>query len=188
MSDCKNDLSICNKGPRIWQIPKGDNRQRLICPDCNYIHYDNPKVVCGAVTTWEDKYLLCKRAIQPRKGFWTITSGFLELNESPQEGAMRESLEEANAKIEIDQMLATYHIKRISFVQLIFRAKLIDPNIKAGEESLEVKLFSWNEIPWQDLAYPTIEWALKAHQSVKDKKEFAPFTNPSGLNEAVSFK
>src|SRR5688572_12081053 len=103
------------------RVPDGDNRLRQVCTDCGFIAYENPKVVVGAVVTWAEKILLCRRAINPRQGFWTLPAGFMELHESAETGAAREAMEEANARIEIDALLAAYTIPRLSQVQLIYR-------------------------------------------------------------------
>ncbi|HZB92167.1 MAG TPA: NUDIX hydrolase, partial [Stellaceae bacterium] len=141
------------RGPTLLTIPEGDNRERMVCPDCGFINYENPKIVVGAVCLWQERVLLCRRAINPRRGFWTLPAGFLELQESTPAGAMREAWEEAQAKIVIDGLLAIYDIPRISQVQIIYRAHLEAPEFAAGAESLEVKLFTWDEIPWEDLAF-----------------------------------
>jgi ADP-ribose pyrophosphatase YjhB (NUDIX family) len=148
------------QGPSVTIVPDGDNRERLVCPDCGFINYENPKIVVGSVVRIGDRILLCRRAIEPRYGFWTLPAGYLELNESTAEGAMREAWEEAQARIAIDGLLAIYDIPRISQVQLIYRATLVDSAIGAGPESLEVRLFGWDEIPWDDLAFPSVRWAL----------------------------
>ena len=129
-------------------MPDGDSLPRLVCRDCGHIHYVNPKIVTGAVITHGEKFLLARRAIHPRKGYWTIPAGYLEEHETTQAGAERESMEEAGALIAIDGLLAVYSIPRISQVQLIYRATLTSPDFAAGPESIEVALFSWDEIPW----------------------------------------
>src|SRR5688572_26074351 len=113
------------KGPRVRKIPSGDNRERLTCPECDYVAYENPHVVVGSVCTWEDRILLCRRAIEPRLGFWTLPAGFLEQNESVEEGVLREADEEACAKIALDGLLSVYTLKHLSQVQIFFRAKLL---------------------------------------------------------------
>ena len=167
-------------GPRVREIPEGDNRARLVCPDCGFINYENPKIVVGAVVTWQDRFLMCRRAINPRKGHWTIPAGFLELNESVTDGARREAVEEACADIEIDALLAVYNVPRISQVQLIYRATLLRPDFAAGVESLEVALFDWDALPWDDLAFPSVRWALHHFDEVRGMARFAPRTNPPG--------
>ena len=124
-----------DKGPRIRKVPAGDNRQRLVCPDCEYVAYENPKVVVGVVATWEDKLLMCKRAIEPRLGYWTLPAGFMEMDESPQEGAAREAWEEAYAKLEIIDLLAVYSLSHISQLQLFYRARLLSPDVAPQEDS-----------------------------------------------------
>jgi ADP-ribose pyrophosphatase YjhB (NUDIX family) len=167
------------RGPSVMIVPDGDNRERLVCPDCGFINYENPKIVVGSVVRWGDRILLCRRAIEPRHGFWTLPAGYLELNESTAEGAMREAWEEALARIAIDGLLAIYDIPRISQVQLIYRARLIDPTIGAGPESLEVRLFRWEEIPWRDLAFPSVKWALDDFRDIGEAPSFAPRGNPA---------
>jgi len=155
--------SYCPKcgAKTVWAIPAGDNRERPICEACEFVHYVNPSTVVGAVCVFEDKFVLCKRAIEPRTGYWTIPAGFLELRETAVAGAIRETLEEANAKIQIRALLAVYSIPFISQTQILFLADLLDPNISAGEESLEVGLFRWEDIPWDELAFPTVQWSLE---------------------------
>src|ERR1700746_2980795 len=142
------------RGPSVRGIPEGDNRERMICAECGYVLYDNPKIVVGSVARWGERILLVRRSIEPRYGYWTLPAGYLELNESPGAGAEREAWEEARARIEIEGRPAIYDIPRISQVQLIYRARLLDEAVQAGEESLEVQLFSWQEIPWGQLAFP----------------------------------
>jgi ADP-ribose pyrophosphatase YjhB (NUDIX family) len=166
------------RGPSVRAVPDGDDRERLICADCGFIHYDNPKIVVGSVARWGDKILLCRRAIDPRKGFWTLPAGYLELNESTQAGAEREAWEEARARIAIESLLAIYDITRLSQVQLIYRARLIDPDVSAGPESLEVGLFGWEEIPWDDIAFPSVRWALAHEKEVQISGDLTPRTNP----------
>src|SRR5260370_11093844 len=141
-------------------MPEGDNPERMICAECGYILYDNPKIVVGWVARWGERILLVRRSIEPRYGYWTLPAGYLELNESASAGAEREAWEEARARIEIEGLLAIYDIPRISQVQLIYRARLLDEAIAAGPESLEVGLFAWEQIPWDDLAFPSVRWAL----------------------------
>jgi ADP-ribose pyrophosphatase YjhB (NUDIX family) len=168
-------------GPNFERrVPEGDDRQRRVCSDCGFVDYENPKVVVGAVATWQDRILLCRRAIDPRRGFWTLPAGFLELHESAAAGAAREAWEEARARIEIDQLLAVYSIPRISQIQLIFRARLASPEVAPGEETLELDLFHWRDIPWHDIAFPSVHWALGHYREVRDQAVFAPRGNPPG--------
>src|SRR5579871_1381746 len=115
--------------------PEGDSRSRLVCRDCGFIQYDNPKVVVGSVAHWGERILLCRRSINPRKGYWTLPAGYLELNETSTEGTLREAREEACAEIEIERLLAVYNIPRLSQVQLIYVARLLSDDVKAGPES-----------------------------------------------------
>ncbi len=161
-------------------MPAGDSRPRLVCPDCGYIRYDNPKVVVGSVTRWQERVLLCRRGIAPRRGLWTLPAGYLELNETTAEGAVREAWEEATARIALDGLLAVYNIPHISQVQLIYRARLLSPEVAAGPESAEVALFPWDGIPWDDLAFPSVGWALAHAREVEGETAFSPRGNPPG--------
>lgn len=167
-------------GPRVRAIPDGDDRERLVCPECTFIEYANPKVVVGAVVLWEGKILLCRRAISPRPGFWTLPAGYLELHETAQAGAMREVWEEAEARVELDGLIAVYNVPRLSLVQLMFRARLLDGKFAPGPESTEVALFSWDEIPWDELAFPSTHWTLNHYREIGDAPVFSTRTNPPG--------
>lgn len=159
-------------------VPEDDNRERLVCRDCGFINYQNPKIVVGSVVTFEDRLLLCRRAIEPRHGYWTLPAGFLEEHETVEHGAAREAREEACADIVIESLLAVYSITHISQVQIMFKARLDEPEFGVGPESLEVKLFGWDEIPWDELAFPSVDWALNQYESVKGQAAYPPFTNP----------
>ncbi len=164
------------------KTPEGDERPREVCGHCGFIHYRNPKIVTGAVVYSGDRYLLCRRAIEPRVGYWTLPAGFMELSETLEEGACREVHEEALARIEIDCMLATYSLPHISQVQVFFRATLIEDGqgapFAAGPESQDVGLYTWEEIPWNALAFPSVHWALKQARSVEGKSQFPLFGVP----------
>lgn len=166
------------RGPSLLTIPEGDNRERMVCPDCGFINYENPKIVVGAVCLWQERFLLCRRAINPRRGFWTLPAGFLELHESTPAGAIREAWEEAQARITIDGLLAIYDIPRISQVQIIYRAHLQAPEFAAGPESLEVRLFGWDEIPWEELAFPSVRWSLDHYQECLASGDFSARGTP----------
>jgi len=165
-------------GPRLHLIPDGDNRERLVCPDCGYIAYRNPVIVVGSVAVWQERLLLCRRAIEPRVGFWALPAGFLEEHESTAEGARREAWEEAQAQIEIDSLLAIYELPQISQVQMVFRARLVTPEIAPGPESAEVGLFAWDQLPWDELAFPTVHWALHHYRERLGRSDYAPAGNP----------
>jgi ADP-ribose pyrophosphatase YjhB (NUDIX family) len=156
------------------KVPPGDNRERHVCITCGEIHYQNPKIVTGCIPVWEDKVLLCKRAIEPRYGLWTVPAGFMENGESTHAGAMRETLEEANARVVIDELYITVNLPLINQVYMLFRAQLLDLDFSAGEESLDVRLFSEDEIPWEELAFPTVEISLKRFFSDRARGEFTP--------------
>lgn len=136
----------------------------MVCVDCNYIEYDNPKVISGVVPIWEGKVLLCVRAIEPRVGYWTVPAGFLEVGEGPDEGAGREAAEEANADVDVGDLIGVYALRKEGQVQMFYRGQLRSPEVSAGEESQRVQLFDWQDIPWSELAFPTIEWALRDYE------------------------
>ena len=144
----------------VLRIPEGDNLPRYICETCGEIHYQNPKIVAGCIPEWQDKILLCKRAIEPRHGLWTLPAGFMENKETTPQAALRETLEEANARAQIISLFALYNIPHISQVYIMFRAKMTDLDYKPGTESLDVELFSEDQISWDDLAFPVIKEIL----------------------------
>lgn len=168
-----NDAKKPPGGPRLREVPAGDDRERLTCPDCGYIAYENPKVVTGAVCTWEDRVLLCKRAIPPRLGYWTIPAGFLELGETMAEGAAREVWEEARAKIEIDGLLGVFEIPHISQIYVVYHARMTSPSHAPGPESEVTELVTWEQIPWNDLAFPSIRWSLERYREGTDAPHLA---------------
>ena len=147
--------------PVAFLIPAGDNRQRAVCHHCGTIHYQNPRIVVGCVPEWQGRILLCRRAIEPRRGYWTAPAGFLENGESLQAGAARESLEEACARVAIGSMLAVVSVLHAEQVHVLFRARMLAPEFASSEESLEVALFDEARIPWSDIAFPSIRFALQ---------------------------
>lgn len=165
-------------GPVHSRVPHGDDRERLVCAECGFVNYVNPKIVVGSVCQWHEAILLCRRAIEPRKGFWTLPAGYLETGESTEHGAAREAWEEARARIAINALLAVYSLSRISQVQLIYRADLLDPAVTPGPESAEVALFAWEDIPWTELAFPSVRWALHQWRETRGLAEFAARGNP----------
>lgn len=150
------------------RIPPGDNRPRAVCDACGLIQYQNPKIVAGCLPVWGDRILICKRAIEPRYGLWTLPAGFMENHESATEGAMREAIEEANAKVEITSLYTVYSVPHISQVYMMFLARLLDPDVSPGPESLEVKLVTEAEIPWDQLAFAMVRMTLKHY--LEDRK------------------
>jgi len=164
--------------PVVRRCPPGDDRERYVCERCDLVHYLNPKVVVGSVCVRDDRLLICRRAIEPRRGFWTIPAGYLELGETAEQGARREAWEEARARIEIESLLAVYSIARIDQVQILYRATLTHSDVAPGPESLEVKLVPWNSIPWDELAFPTVRWVLERALEMRGRQGFAAAGNP----------
>jgi ADP-ribose pyrophosphatase YjhB (NUDIX family) len=156
-----NFCSHCGAGNLEFRIPEGDSLPRLVCPRCATVHYQNPKIVTGCLPVWEDKILLCRRAIEPRYGLWTLPAGFLENHESLEDGALRETLEEAHARVEILDLYTLISILHVSQLFVMFRARLLDLDFGPGSESLEVRLFEEAEIPWEQLAFRTISRTLR---------------------------
>ena len=185
MNDSKKKKSVITEPSFQQGRLEGDHLDRMICDTCGFVAYENPKIVVGSVVSSGDKLLLCKRAIRPRMGYWTLPAGYLELHETPIDGAKREAQEEALAEIKIIDLLAVYAIPRISQVQLIYRAELASPNIGAGPESQEVGLYDWQDIPWKDIAFPSVHWALGHYRQSLGEKVVAPFTNPIGETGAM---
>jgi ADP-ribose pyrophosphatase YjhB (NUDIX family) len=166
-----NYCSQCGAGIERC-IPPGDDRPRFVCGACGTIHYQNPKLVVGCIPEWGEKIILCRRAIEPRQGKWTLPAGYLENGETASDGAIRETLEEACVQVKIIHLYALYSIPFINQVYLMFRARLMDPNYKAGNESLEVRLFSEDEIPWGHLAFRVIERTLERYFSDRLSGEY----------------
>lgn len=156
-SECASPVSL--------QVPEGDNRPRYVCIECEAIHYHNPKMVVGSIPVWDEdgqiRVLLCKRAIEPRHGYWTLPAGFMENDETTSQAAERETQEEAGANIEIGDLFSLLNVAQVHQVHLFYLARLRDLDFAAGVESLEVKLFAEHEIPWDDLAFPTIRKTLE---------------------------
>ncbi|HYD60698.1 MAG TPA: NUDIX hydrolase [Noviherbaspirillum sp.] len=156
-SECAHPVSL--------QVPPDDNRPRYVCTQCGTIHYQNPKMVIGSIPVWEKdgetRVLLCKRAIEPRYGYWTLPAGFMENEETTTEAALRETFEEAGARIELHELFALLNVPHVHQVHMFYRATLLDLDYAAGTESLEVSLFTENEIPWDDIAFPTVEHTLR---------------------------
>ncbi|XOV82125.1 MAG: NUDIX hydrolase [bacterium] len=144
-----------------FTIPPGDNRERHVCHDCDTIHYVNPRIVTGCLPVWDDRVLLCLRAIDPRKGYWTLPAGFLENGETIAAGAARETQEEANARVDELELYTIFSLPHISQAYMFYRAQLSDLDFSSGEESLDVRLFKEHEIPWDNLAFPVITKSLQ---------------------------
>jgi ADP-ribose pyrophosphatase YjhB (NUDIX family) len=153
--------SACGSSRIETRIPEGDTLPRYVCADCATIHYQNPKIVVGCLPEWEDRVLLCKRAIEPRYGLWTLPAGFLENGETLERGAMRETLEEAHARVEPGELYTVISLPQINQVYMMFRARLLDLDFGPGTESLDVCLFEESEVPWEMLAFRTIARTLR---------------------------
>lgn len=177
MSDGTSSGSRNLPGPSVRKVPQGDDRERLVCPDCGYIQYDNPKIIVGAIFEWGNKVLLCKRAIAPREGYWTFPAGFMELNETVAEGAKREVWEEAKAQVEIKDLFGIYNIPHIGQVYMLYRAEMLSPEFAPGPESSDVRLFDWPDVPWKELAFPSIKWAMKEYLEIKNQPAGSVRTN-----------
>ena len=166
-------MNFCsNCGARIVvRVPEGDTLPRHVCDTCHTVHYRNPLMVVGSIPQWEGQVLLCKRAIEPRLGMWTLPAGFMELGESVAQGAIRETLEEANARVELGEMFTMLSVPHVNQVHVFYRAQLLDLDFGPGTESLEVALFREDQIPWKDLAFRTISTTLKHYYT--DRKHGA---------------
>ncbi len=142
-------------------IPDNDNRPRHVCQTCETIHYLNPKIVAGCIPVWENQVLLCRRAIEPRHGYWTLPAGYMEMQETTTEAALRETLEEANARVELQGLYALMNLPHVNQVYMMYRSRLLDLDFSPGLESLEVQLYKEEDIPWAELAFSTIKHTLR---------------------------
>lgn len=169
MKFCSNCGSSINS-----LIPEGDNRERYVCSDekCGEIHYQNPRIITGCLPIYKEQILLCRRAIEPRYGLWTLPAGFLENQETTQQGAQRESIEEANANLDIKELYTIFDIPHINQVYFFYRAELIDTDFSPGIESLDVKLFNIEDIPWHELAFPAIKKTLEYYIEDSAEQQF----------------
>lgn len=168
-------------------IPAGDNRPRFVCTNCGAIHYQNPKMVLGSIPVWERdgelKVLLCKRAIEPRHGYWTLPAGFMENGETTAQAAIRETEEEAGAHIELGKLFSMLNVVRVQQVHMFYLAILLDLDFAPGIESLDVQLFSEAEIPWDDLAFPTIRATLELFFADRARMREAGTRDDYGFHE-----
>lgn len=154
------------------QIPQGDDRERHVCPECEIIHYSNPTIIAGALPYYGDKVLLCKRAIEPRYGMWTLPAGFMENGESVEEGALRECWEEAETKLRLDGLYTVFSLPEINQVYMLFRGEVLNGEFGVGPESLESELYSEEDIPWSELAFPVIRRTLQHYFSDRKTGHF----------------
>jgi ADP-ribose pyrophosphatase YjhB (NUDIX family) len=176
--------SACGS-PVTQEIPAEDSRLRHVCKNCNAVHYINPKMVLGTIPVFGDQIMLCRRAIEPRHGFWTLPAGFMEINESVHQGAARETLEEAGARVRLGPPFTIFDVQRAQQVHMFFRAELLDLDYAAGPESLEVRMFREEEIPWDDLAFLTVSKTLKLF--FEDRKAGQFRLHSGDLYDAVSW-
>ena len=144
-----------------WRVPAGDNRERAVCPACGEIHYENPINVVGTVPVWQEQVLLCRRNIEPRFGLWTLPAGFLELGESASAGALRETVEEAGARVELGTLFTMIDVVAVGQVHLFWLAHMLDPSLAPGPETIEARLFSEADVPWDQLAFRTVRRTLE---------------------------
>lgn len=154
-SECGQPVSL--------RVPPGDNRPRYVCDGCGHVHYQNPLVVVGCVPAYRGSILLCRRAIEPRRGYWTVPAGFMELGETLGEGALRETLEEAEARVELGALFAVVDVVHAGQVHVFFRGTLHEPVFGAGDETLEARLFTPDEIPWDEIAFRSVSMALRRY-------------------------
>ncbi len=152
--------SVCGHEVTL-SVPPGDNRPRYGCAHCGTIHYQNPRMVLGTIPAWNDQVLLCRRAIEPRYGYWTLPAGFMENGETTAQGAQRETVEEAGARIELGALFSMVDVPHVNQVHLFFLARLVDPHFEPGPESLEARLFSEEAIPWDSIAFRTVGQTLR---------------------------
>ena len=167
-------MKFCSNcgAPVALKIPPGDTLPRHVCASCGTIHYQNPRMVVGCIPEWEDRILLCRRAIEPRSGLWTVPAGYMENGETTFQGALRETLEEANARVEIGPLYALYNIPHIHQVYILFRARMLDTNISPGAETLEVRLFVESEIPWDKIAFASVRNTLTHYYADRRDGEY----------------
>ena len=154
------------------KVPAGDSLPRYVCDTCDAIHYQNPRMIVGCIAEWEDRILLCRRSIEPRHGLWTVPAGFMENGETTYQGAVRETREEANARVEVGPLYALYNIPHINQVYMLFRARLLDTDVSAGAETLEARLFAEAEIPWDQIAFATVRNTLNHYYSDRKAGEY----------------
>lgn len=169
-------IRYCNScGATIThRVPEGDTLPRAVCDACGHIQYENPKIVVGCLPIFGERILLCRRAIEPRYGLWTLPAGFMENGETAAQGAAREALEEANARVDVGDLYTLFSVPHISQVHMMFRATLLDGNVSPGIESLEVKLVTADEIPWQQLAFMIVRRTLQAYLEDRPRGVFPP--------------
>ena len=167
-------MNFCSQcGAHVtYRIPEGDNLARAVCAACNTVHYENPKIIVGCIPDWEGQVLLCRRAIEPRSGLWTVPAGFMENGETTEQGARRETLEEANARVDDLALFSLYNLPHVNQIYLLFRGRLLDRDFSAGSETLETSLFSEGEVPWDEIAFATVRNTLRYYFSDLQRGSF----------------
>jgi len=167
-------FKFCNQcgSPLSYRIPPGDDRSRYVCDECGSVHYENPKVVVGCIPIWEEKVLLCRRAIEPGHGKWTLPAGYLENGETAEEGAVRETWQEAGAQVEIVQPYALFSLTFADHIYFMFHARMLSPHVAPGQESLSAKLFDASEIPWAEIAFSVIRETLERFLEDRSRGRF----------------
>jgi len=155
-----------------YLIPPDDNRERAVCPACGLVHYENPLNVVGTVPIWGAQVLLCKRAIEPRRGFWTLPAGFLELGETTAEGALRETIEEAGAQVDLGPLFSVLNVARVGQVHLFYLATMRSQALDPGSETLEARLFREDEVPWDEIAFRTVRETLRYFFDDRQRGQF----------------
>ena len=163
-----------------YVIPVDDNRERAVCPACGTIHYENPLNVVGTIPVWEDQVLLCRRNIEPRYGLWTLPAGFMELGETTEQGAVRETEEEAGARVELQGLYTLLNVVRVGQVHLFYRARLLDTRFEPGPETIEARLFRESEVPWDEIAFRTVRETLKHYFEDRARGRFGLHTGDIG--------
>ena len=167
-------MKFCSNcgAPVALRVPPGDTLPRHVCEACQAIHYQNPRMVVGCIPEWQGRILLCRRGIEPRHGLWTVPAGYMENGETAHDGAIRETLEEANARVEIESLYALYNIPHINQVYILFRARLLDDQVRPGAETLEVRLFRLDEIPWDAIAFASVRNTLEHYSKDREQGQF----------------
>ncbi len=154
--------NLCG-APVEHRVPEGDTHPRAVCIACSHIQYENPRNIVGTLPVWQDKVLLCRRAIEPRHGLWTLPAGFMELDETTEQGALRETEEEAGARVELDGLYSVVNVRPVSQVYLLYRARLLEPRWDPGPETLEAALFGAEEVPWERMAFRAVAETLRRY-------------------------
>lgn len=167
-------MKFCSNcgAPVTRKVPPGDSLPRYVCDACKTIHYQNPRMVVGCIVEWDERILLCRRAIEPRYGLWTVPAGYMENGETMHQGAIRETLEEATARVEVGPLYAIYNIPHINQVYILFRARLLEYDFRAGAETLDVNLFAECDIPWDQLAFATVRNTLTHYYADRRAGEY----------------